>query len=98
MGQFPSYLFNIVGSETDTCSRTFWWHMVIGGYAFGLVFMATEPVSGSHTNAGRWVYGIVIGVMVILIRVLNPAFPEGMMLALFGNLLAPLIDLCGSKY
>ena len=74
-------------------SMPFWWHMVIGGYAFGLVFMATEPVSGSHTNAGRWIYGIVIGVMVILIRVLNPAFPEGMMLAiLFGNLLAPLID------
>ena len=71
----------------------FWWHMVIGGYAFGLVFMATEPVSGSHTNKGRWIYGIIIGVMVILIRVLNPAFPEGMMLAiLFGNLLAPLVD------
>jgi Na+-transporting NADH:ubiquinone oxidoreductase subunit B len=67
--------------------------MVIGGYAFGLVFMATEPVSGSHTNKGRWIYGIIIGVMVILIRVLNPAFPEGMMLAiLFGNLLAPLVD------
>ena len=86
---FTSYLFNIVGSETNPMfSMPFWWHMVIGGYAFGLVFMATEPVSGSHTNAGRWVYGIVIGVMVILIRVLNPAFPEGMMLAiLFGNLL-----------
>ena len=91
---FTSYLFNIVGSETNPMfSMPFWWHMVIGGYAFGLVFMATEPVSGSHTNAGRWVYGVVIGVMVILIRVLNPAFPEGMMLAiLFGNLLAPLID------
>ena len=91
---FTSYLFNIVGSETNPMfSMPFWWHMVIGGYAFGLVFMATKPVSGSHTNAGRWVYGVVIGVMVILIRVLNPAFPEGMMLAiLFGNLLAPLID------
>ena len=91
---FTSYLFNLVGSETNPMfSMPFWWHMVIGGYAFGLVFMATEPVSGSHTNAGRWIYGIIIGVMVILIRVLNPAFPEGMMLAiLFGNLLAPLID------
>ena len=81
-------------SETNPMfSMPFWWHMVIGGYAFGLVFMATEPVSGSHTNTGRWIYGIIIGVMVILIRVLNPAFPEGMMLAiLFGNLLAPLVD------
>lgn len=89
-----TYLFNIVGSETNPMfSMPFWWHMVIGGYAFGLVFMATEPVSGSHTNTGRWVYGFIIGIMVILIRVLNPAFPEGMMLAiLFGNLLAPLID------
>ena len=74
-------------------SMPFWWHMVIGGYAFGMVFMATEPVSGSHTNTGRWIYGIIIGIMVILIRVLNPAYPEGMMLAiLFGNLVAPLID------
>ena len=89
-----TYLFNIIGSESNPMfSMPFWWHMVIGGYAFGLVFMATEPVSGSHTNTGRWVYGFIIGIMVILIRVLNPAFPEGMMLAiLFGNLLAPLID------
>ena len=89
-----SSLLNFVGSDTNPMfAMPFWWHMVIGGYAFGMVFMATEPVSGSHTNAGRWIYGIIIGVMVILIRVLNPAFPEGMMLAiLFGNLLAPLID------
>ena len=65
----------------------------MGGYAFGMVFMATEPVSGSHTNKGRWIYGIVIGVLVVLIRVVNPAFPEGMMLAiLFANLFAPLFD------
>ena len=71
----------------------FWWHMVMGGYMFGLVFMATEPVSASHTNKGRWVYGFLIGFMVIMIRVLNPAYPEGMMLAiLFANLVAPLID------
>ena len=89
-----SSLLNIVGSDSNPMFAIPWyWHAVIGSFAFGLVFMATEPVSGSHTNAGRWVYGIVIGVMVILIRVLNPAFPEGMMLAiLFGNLLAPLID------
>ena len=89
-----SYLFNIIGSETNPMfSMPFWWHMVVGGYAFGMVFMATEPVSGSHTNKGRWIYGIVIGVLVVLIRVVNPAFPEGMMLAiLFANLTSPLID------
>ena len=68
-------------------------HRVIGSYAFGLVFMVTEPVSGSHTNLGRYIYGVLIGFMVVMIRVLNPAFPEGMMLAiLFGNIFAPLID------
>ncbi|RZO99256.1 MAG: NADH:ubiquinone reductase (Na(+)-transporting) subunit B [Gammaproteobacteria bacterium] len=89
-----TYLFNLIGSDTNPMFQMpFWWHMVMGGYAFGLVFMATEPVSGSHTNAGRWIYGFVIGFMVIMIRVLNPAYPEGMMLAiLFGNLLSPLID------
>ena len=89
-----SYLFNLIGSDTNAMFQmAFWWHMVMGGYAFGLVFMATEPVSGSHTNTGRWIYGFVIGFMVIMIRVLNPAYPEGMMLAiLFGNLLSPLID------
>lgn len=71
-----------------------YWHLVLGGYAFGLVFMVTEPVSASHTNVGRYIYGALIGVMVVLIRVINPAFPEGMMLAiLFGNVFAPpLID------
>ena len=67
--------------------------LVIGGIAFGLTVMAVEPVSGSHKNLGRWYYGILIGVMVVLIRVVNPAYPEGMMLAiLFANLFAPLID------
>jgi Na+-transporting NADH:ubiquinone oxidoreductase subunit B len=70
-----------------------YWHLVVGGYAFGLVFMVTEPVSASHTNLGRFIYGALIGFMVVMIRVLNPAFPEGMMLAiLFGNVFAPLID------
>ena len=89
-----SSILNIAGSDTNPMfAMPFWWHMVIGGYAFGLVFMATEPVSGSGTNKGRWIYGIVIGVTVVLIRVVNPAFPEGMMLAiLFANLLAPVID------
>jgi Na+-transporting NADH:ubiquinone oxidoreductase subunit B len=70
-----------------------WWHLVAGGYAFGLVFMATDPVSASMTERGKWFYGVLIGVMTIVIRVVNPAYPEGIMLAiLFGNLFAPLID------
>lgn len=69
------------------------WHLVIGGFAFGLVFMATDPVSASMTDTGKWFYGGLIGVMTILIRVVNPAFPEGIMLAiLFGNVFAPVID------
>ncbi|UWQ56281.1 NADH:ubiquinone reductase (Na(+)-transporting) subunit B [Leisingera caerulea] len=89
-----SVLLNLIGSDTNPMFAMPWyWHLVLGGYAFGLVFMVTEPVSASHTNAGRYIYGALIGVMVVLIRVLNPAFPEGMMLAiLFGNVFAPLID------
>ena len=69
------------------------WHLVLGGLAFGLVFMATDPVSGAMTEEGQWLYGFLIGTMCILIRVVNPAFPEGMMLAiLFGNVFAPVID------
>ena len=69
------------------------WHLVLGGFAFGCVFMATDPVSASMTEVGHWVYGALIGFMVIFVRVLNPAFPEGTMLAiLFGNIFAPLID------
>jgi Na+-transporting NADH:ubiquinone oxidoreductase subunit B len=69
------------------------WHLVTGGFAFGLVFMATDPVSATMTETGKWFYGALIGVLTILIRVINPAFPEGVMLAiLFGNVLAPLID------
>ncbi len=89
-----SMLLNAIGSDTNPMFALPWyWHLVIGGYAFGLVFMVTEPVSASHTNMGRYIYGALIGIMVVLIRVLNPAFPEGMMLAiLFGNVFAPLID------
>jgi Na+-transporting NADH:ubiquinone oxidoreductase subunit B len=90
---FSSFL-NWVGSDTNPMfSMPWYWHLVIGSYAFGLVFMVTEPVSASHTNVGRYIYGALIGFMVVMIRVLNPAFPEGMMLAiLFGNIFAPLID------
>ena len=71
----------------------FYWHFVLGGWAFGTIFMATDPVSASMTNAGRWWFGGLIGFMVVTIRVVNPAFPEGMMLAiLFANIFAPLID------
>ena len=89
-----SLLLNAIGSDTNPMFAMPWyWHLVIGGYAFGLAFMVTEPVSASHTNLGRFYYGALIGIMVVLIRVLNPAFPEGMMLAiLFGNVFAPLID------
>ena len=67
--------------------------LVVGSYTFGLCFMVTETVSASHTNLGRYFYGALIGFMVVMIRVLNPAFPEGMMLAiLFANIFAPLID------
>ena len=88
-----SLLFNSIESTNPMFALPFYWHWVVGGFAFGAIFMATDPVSASMTNAGKYIYGLLIGVMVILIRVVNPAFPEGMMLAiLFANLFAPLID------
>ena len=71
----------------------FWQHLMLGGFAFGAVFMATDPVSGAQTERGKWIYGFLIGILAIIIRVLNPAFPEGVMLAiLLMNVFAPLID------
>ncbi|WP_197473043.1 RnfABCDGE type electron transport complex subunit D, partial [Oleiphilus sp. HI0123] len=89
-----SLIFNMIGSDTNPMfAMPFYWHLVIGGFAFGMFFMATDPVSASMTNQGKFVFGALIGVMVVLIRVVNPAFPEGMMLAiLFANLFAPYID------
>jgi Na+-transporting NADH:ubiquinone oxidoreductase subunit B len=89
-----SLLFNAIdGGTNPMMALPFWWHFVLGGFAFGMVFMATDPVSASMTNTGKWLFGALIGFMVVLIRVVNPAFPEGMMLAiLFANLFAPLID------
>jgi Na+-transporting NADH:ubiquinone oxidoreductase subunit B len=85
-------LFNQFGAQ-PMASMPWYWHLVLGGYAFGLVFMATDPVSAAMTDVGRWVFGLFIGFLVVLIRVANPAFPEGMMLAiLFANVFAPLID------
>jgi len=88
-------VFNLAGGPASHpyLDMPWYWHAVLGGFAFGLVFMATDPVSASMTRAGQWVYGVLIGFAVSIIRVLNPAYPEGMMLAiLLGNLTAPLID------
>jgi Na+-transporting NADH:ubiquinone oxidoreductase subunit B len=89
-----STLFNLLGSQTNPMFAMPWyWHLVLGGYAFGMVYMATDPVSAAMTDVGRWIFGGLIGFMVVLIRVVNPGFPEGMMLAiLFANLFAPMID------
>lgn len=89
-----SLLFNAIGSSTNPMfAMPFWWHFVLGGFAFGTFFMATDPVTAAVTNRGRYIFGALIGVMTVLIRVVNPAFPEGIMLAiLFANIFAPLID------
>ncbi|WP_213864420.1 NADH:ubiquinone reductase (Na(+)-transporting) subunit B [Vibrio crassostreae] len=89
-----SSLMNWIGSETNSMfSMPFYWYFVLGGVAFGTFFMATDPVSSAFTNQSKWAYGILIGVMTVGIRVLNPAYPEGIMLAiLFANLFAPLFD------
>lgn len=87
-------LFNAVGSETNQLINFPWYeHMLIGGFAFGMVFMATDPVSSAQTNKGKWIYGFLVGFMAILIRVVNPTLPEGVMMAiLLMNVFAPLID------
>lgn len=82
------------GSKFYTLMSTTWWHhLLIGGFAFGTVFMATDPVTASQTNKGKWIYGFLVGFISILIRVFNPAYPEGVMLAiLLMNVFAPTID------
>jgi Na+-transporting NADH:ubiquinone oxidoreductase subunit B len=86
-------LLNAFGSGDSTLTLPWYWHLVLGGFAFGMMFMATDPVTAAQTNAGRWLFGALVGFMTILIRVANPASPEGIMLAiLFANLVAPLID------
>ena len=86
--------FNAVGSDTNPMfGMSIPWHLCLGGFAFGTVFMATDPVTAAMTKRGKWFYGVLIGIMTILIRIVNPAYPEGIMLAiLFANLFAPLID------
>jgi Na+-transporting NADH:ubiquinone oxidoreductase subunit B len=89
---FSSLLY-IVPTEQPVTNLGPLWHLVIGGFAFGTVFMATDPVSAAMTPTGKWVYGFVIGFLTVLVRAINPAFPEGIMLAiLFANVFAPLID------
>lgn len=86
-------LFNVTGGDNSFMMMPAHHHLVIGGLAFGAVFMATDPVSAAHTELGKWIYGFLIGVITVLIRVVNPAYPEGIMLAiLFMNVFAPLID------
>ena len=95
LGMFAlSSLFNAIGSDTNPMFAMPWyWHFVLGGFAFGMVYMATDPVSASMTTTGKLWYGALIGVMCVLVRVVNPAYPEGMMLAiLFANVFAPIID------
>lgn len=83
----------VIFQATDMCAIAWYEHLVLGGFAFGAVFMATDPVTSARTNTGKYIYGFMIGALAIVIRVMNPGYPEGMMLAiLFGNMMAPLID------
>ncbi len=89
-----SGLLILIGSDSNPMFAMPWyWHLVLGGFAFAMMFMATDPVSASFTNKGKFAYGLLIGFMTVMIRVINPAFPEGIMLAiLFANVFAPLFD------
>ncbi len=87
-------IFNLIGSETNLLMQfPAHHHILVGGFAFGAVFMATDPVTGAQTKCGQWAYGALIGIIAVLVRVINPAYPEGMMMSiLFMNAMAPLID------
>lgn len=95
-GIIMSVLFNMLNMETNAVAQLPWYeHIATGGFCFGAVFMATDPVTSARTEKGKYIYGFLIGALAILIRVLNPGYPEGMMLAiLFMNMFAPLIDYC----
>ena len=95
-GGLTAWLFNIGGNEANLAAQYPWYmHLVSGGFAFGAVFMATDPVTSARTECGKWIYGFLIGLVAVLVRVLNPGYPEGMMLAiLLMNAFAPLIDWC----
>jgi len=90
-----SSVMNLLAGEASNAFLTLppWWHVVVGGFAFGTVFMATDPVSAPATEKAKWIYGILIGILAVLIRTINPAYPEGVMLSiLFMNVFAPMID------
>ena len=92
---YPGYLFNLFSGSTSVPMLALHpsYHLIMGGFAFGIVYMATDPVSAPGMNTAKWIYGFAIGVLTVLIRVFNPAFPEGVMLSiLFMNLFAPLLD------
>ena len=94
-GAFMGWIFNAVGPDTAMAHMPWYEHLVLGGFCFGAVFMATDPVTSARTETGRYIFGFLIGAMAIIIRVLNPGYPEGMMLAiLLMNIFAPLIDYC----
>jgi Na+-transporting NADH:ubiquinone oxidoreductase subunit B len=91
-GTFVSFCFNMVGTTVSMCTSPID-QLCLGGFAFGAVFMATDPVTSARTETGKYIYGFIVGALAIIIRALNPGYPEGMMLAiLMGNVLAPLID------
>ncbi len=93
-GGLMGLLFNAIGGSAYL-DLPFYYHFLMGGFAFGAVFMATDPVTAAQTNCGKWIYGLLIGAFAVLLRVCNPAYPEGMMLSiLFMNCMAPLIDHC----
>ena len=87
-------LFNLIGSDSNPMFTIPWyWHLVLGGFAFGITFLATDPVTSSATNTGRWLYGLLIGVLIVIIRIANPTIPECTMFAiLLANIFAPIID------
>ena len=95
-GGLTAWLFNMFGSEANLAAQYPWYmHLVSGGFAFGAVFMATDPVTSARTECGKYIYGFLIGLVAVLVRVLNPGYLEGMMLAiLLMNAFAPLIDWC----
>ena len=95
MGLFFNVLSTLHSPLSAYMQLPFYYHFLMGGFAFGAVFMATDPVTAAQTNTGKWIYGLLIGAFAVLLRVCNPAYPEGMMLSiLFMNCMAPLIDHC----
>ena len=92
-GLFMGWVFNISGADGAYMDMPAYYHLIVGGFMFGAIFMTTDPVSAAQTERGKWIYGFLIGVLTVLIRVFNPGYPEGIMMAiLLMNVFAPLID------